>query len=494
MKSFFVLIIGLFFLSACSSRQETADIRFGLSAPPVTLDPRYSTDAESSRLMRLFYVALTDFDEQLKPIPKLATWEQISPLHYRFYLHDQMRQFVDGSYLSSQDVKATFLSILDPKTASPHRGTLSIIQDIQTLDNHTIDFLLNKANPLFPSLLNIGILPAHLIEKNHSFNRDPIGSGEFQFLKWTPDGQIHCERRFDQQKVVFIPVKDPLVRVLKFLHGEIDLLQSNLPAELVTFLKEKSAFKFEQLAGSNFVYIGFNLQDAATQNILVRRAISYAIDRESIIHYVLGNAAHLAHALLPPTHWAGNPNLQGFSYQPEKAKQLLQQAGFSLENPLKLSFKSSINPLSLRFAAVLQQQLKQVGIELALSSYDWGTFYSDIKAGRFQLFSLSWVGIKTPDIFRYAFHSNAFPPAGANRGKYQDNFTDQLIELAENKANLEDQAPLYQQLQAHLLETLPYLPLWYEDQYVFYYPSLTNYKLFHDGRYDGLLTVKKQIF
>jgi len=493
MKYFFVLILSIF-LNACSSSQKTTDIHFGLSAAPVTLDPRYSTDAESSRLMRLFYTTLTDFDEQLKPIPKLANWEQISPLHYRFYLNDQLRQFVDGSYLSSQDVKATFLSILDPNTASPHRGTLSIIQEMYTLDNNTIDFFLNKPNPLFPSLLNIGILPAHLIEKKHPFNRNPVGSGAFQFLKWTSDGQIHSERRSDHQKVIFIPVKDPLVRVLKFLHGELDILQSNLPAELVHYLREKPAFKFEQTMGSNFVYLGFNLQDNATKNILIRQAIAYAIERESIVHYVLGDSAHLAHALLPPTHWAGNPHLKGFSYQPEKAKQLLQQAGFSVDNPLKLSFKSSINPLSLRFAAVLQQQLKNVGIDLALSSYDWGTFYSDIKAGRFQLFSLSWVGIKTPDIFRYAFHSSAIPPAGANRGKYQDNLTDQLIEAAEKQPNLEQQAPIYQQLQTHLLETLPYLPLWYEDQYVFYNPALSNYQLFHDGRYDGLLTVNKQIF
>lgn len=493
MKYFFVLILSTF-LNACSSSQETTDIRFGLSAAPVTLDPRYSTDAESSRLMRLFYTALTDFDEQFKPIPKLANWKQISPLHYRFYLGDQLRQFVDGSYLSSQDVKATFLSILDPNTASPHRGTLSIIQEIYTLDNNTIDFFLNKENPLFPSLLNIGILPAHLIEKKHPFNRNPVGSGAFQFLKWTPDGQIYSERRSDHQKVIFIPVKDPLVRVLKFLHGELDILQSNLPTELVHYLREKSTFTFEQTVGSNFVYLGFNLEDNDTKNVLIRQAIAHAIDRESIIHYVLGDSAHLAQGLLPPTHWAGNPNLKGFSYQPDKAKQLLQQAGFSLENPLKLSFKSSINPLSLRFAAVLQQQLKNVGVDLALSSYDWGTFYSDIKAGRFQLFSLSWVGIKTPDIFRYAFHSSAMPPAGANRGKYQDNLTDQLIEAAEKQPNLEQQAPFYQQLQTHLLETLPYLPLWYEDQYVFYNPMVSNYRLFHDGRYDGLLAVNKQIF
>jgi peptide/nickel transport system substrate-binding protein len=493
MKYFFILVF--LFLNACSSSQDATSIRFGLAVAPITFDPRFATDAESSRLNRLFYNALIDFDDQLKPIPKLANWEQLSPLHYRFVLNnDQLRHFHNGDYLSSEDVKSTFQSILDSKTASPHRGTLNIIQEIQIVDKNTVEFILNKPNPLFPSLLNVGILPAKLLQQKHQFNKQPIGSGEFQFLDWRNTGEIHTQRRHDQQKVIFIPIKDPLVRVLKFLHGEIDVLQGSLPFELVTYLQQKKIFQFEQIAGSNFAYLGFNLQDQLLSNPLIRKAISYAIDRESIVKYVLGNAAHLANALLPPYHWAGNPNLQGFSYQPEKAKELLKQAGFSEQNPLKLSFKTSVNPLSLRFAAVLQQQFKEVGIDLSLSSYDWGTFYSDIKAGKFQIFSLAWIGIKTPDIFRYAFHSSAIPPTGANRGRFQDALTDQLIETAESKTTLEEQAPIYQQLQSHLLETLPYLPLWYEDQFVFLYPNLSNYQLFRDGRYDGLLMIQKKIW
>jgi peptide/nickel transport system substrate-binding protein len=492
MKSWSILIV--LFLAGCSSSHDSASIRFGLAVAPITLDPRYATDAESSRLNRLLYNALIDFDDQLKPIPKLATWKQISPLHYRFILDKaDLRYFHHGQTLSAQDVKATFQSILDPNTASPHRGTLNIIQEIQLIDNNTIDFFLNKPNPLFPSLLNIGILPANLIEQQHPFNKQPVGSGAFKFLAWKNTGEIYTERRHDHQQVIFIPIKDPLVRVLKFLHGELDILQGSLPIELITYLQQKKAFQFKQIDGSNFAYLGFNLQDQYLSNILIRKAISYAIDRESIIKYVLGNAAHLANAVLPPYHWAGNPHLTGFSYQPEQAKALLKQAGFSPEHPLKLSFKTSVNPLSLRFATVLQQQFKEVGIELSLNSYDWGTFYSDIKAGKFQLFSLSWIGIKTPDIFRHAFHSSAIPPIGANRGRFQDAFTDYLIESAEAQTTLEEQAAIYQQLQSHLLEILPYLPLWYEDQYVFLYPNLSKYQLFRDGRYDGLLTIQKQV-
>jgi peptide/nickel transport system substrate-binding protein len=100
---------------------------------------------------------------------------------------------------------------------------------------------------------------------------------------------------------------------------------------------------------------------------------------------------------------------------------------------------------------------------MALQSYDWGTFYGDIKSGRFQMYSLAWVGIKTPDIFRYAFHSDSLPPEGANRGRLRDASIDNLVAAAEQGVSLEAQAVAYRQIQSRLLGLLPYIPLWYED-------------------------------
>ncbi len=103
----------------------------------------------------------------------------------------------------------------------------------------------------------------------------------------------------------------------------------------------------------------------------------------------------------------------------------------------RLQYKTSTDPVRIRIATVIQQQLADVGIDLQLLSYDWGTFYGDIKAGRFQMYSLAWVGIKTPDIFRYAFYSDSLPPEGANRGRLADARVDQLIEAAEQAATLD---------------------------------------------------------
>jgi peptide/nickel transport system substrate-binding protein len=123
---------------------------------------------------------------------------------------------------------------------------------------------------------------------------------------------------------------------------------------------------------------------------------------------------------------------------------------------------------------------------MAVQSYDWGTFYGDIKAGRFQLYSLSWVGIRTPDIFRYAFASSSVPPEGANRGRYRSCEADRLMEAARREPDLKRQAVLYRKLQALLLADLPYVPLWYEDQIFACRREVRGYRLAPDGNYDGL--------
>ncbi|MDH3872378.1 MAG: ABC transporter substrate-binding protein, partial [Gammaproteobacteria bacterium] len=219
-------------------------------------------------------------------------------------------------------------------------------------------------------------------------------------------------------------------------------------------------------------------------------AIAHAIDRDAIIEHVLAGAAKPAAALLPPDHWAGDPALRPIPYAPRQARRLLAEAGYTDDRPLELEYKTSTDPVRLRIATIIQQQLAEVGVRMKLQSYDWGTFYGDIKAGRFQLYSLAWVGIKTPDIFRYAFHSGSQPPEGANRGRLADPHTDRMIEAAEQAASLEGQAVHYRSVQAGLLELLPYVPLWYEDHVVAARDGITGYRLARDGNYDGLLHVR----
>jgi peptide/nickel transport system substrate-binding protein len=486
----FILLIPLS-LTGCGEAPKDA-IRMGLASAPANLDPRYATDASSTRINRLIYRRLVEFDEASRAIPSLASWEQLSPTHYRFTLRQEGRDFHHGKRLTAKDVQATYAQVLDPANASPHRASLSLIKTIEVLDEERIDFLLERPDPLFPAYLIIGILPADLLAADHPFHNQPMGSGSFRFMEWPEEGRLAIERIGDSQRFEFLRVQDATVRVLKLLRGEIDMLQNDLAPELLGYLEEQSGISIEQGNGSNFSYLGFNLQDRDTGNVLVRQAIAHAIDRESIIRYALKGAAVPAQALFPPGHWAGADGLEPYVHDPAKARELLASAGYDGVRPLELVYKTSSDPLRVRLATIIQSQLADAGIRVDLRSYDWATVYGDIKAGRFQMYSLAWVGLKTPDAFRYIFHSKSVPPDGANRGRYASRRVDALIEQAESEADLNRQAEQYKRLQAVLLEELPYVPLWYENQIFVSRDSIEGYRLASDGRYDGLLHVTRE--
>lgn len=474
-----------------NNKKNQLPIRFGVTSAPVTFDPVYATDATSSRINRLLYETLISFGSDDLPVPGIASWQQLNDRHYRFTLIKQSK-FHHGKTLTAHDVKATYDTILNPKKASPHRNTLKHIESIHVIDERTLDFYLSRSDPLFPAFLVIEIMPEDLLKTGHSFNQQPVGSGPFEFLNWPFDGKLFLSRRQDKQLFEFLTVKDPTVRVLKLLKGELDLIQNNLPPEHINYLKKQKSIHSLSKDGSNYSYLGFNMLDSVTGNQNIRQAIAYAIDRNNIIKYALGNAAKKANAFFPSHHWAG-AQLNSDEFNLNKARVIMKSLGYSDSNRLKLTYKTSSDPFRIRIATIIQSQLKSIFIDVDIRSYDWGTFYGDIKQGKFQLYSLTWVGIKTPDIFRYVFHSESLPPTGANRGRLNDKILDKLIEQAEQETELEIQAQYYQKIQTRLNQVRPYVSLWYEDNIAFLRQNIQGYQVSLDGNYDGLNQVKKII-
>ena len=492
--SLWMCLLGLVSLvwGCTDSPSPPSSLRFGLANFPANLDPRFATDAASARINRLIYARLVDFDETGQPMPSLADWEQRSPTHYRFRLRESPRPFHDLSPLTAHDVKVTYDFILDPTHVSPHRATLSLISRIETPTEGIVDFFLDRPDILFPSYLVIGILPAKLIEKNHQFNENPIGNGPFVFVERPDQTRLRIQREHDGQLFEFIRVPNPTVRTLKLLAGEIDMLQNDLPPELIAHLAQDPHVRVQKRKGANYAYLGFNMDDSIVGQHEVRKAIAHAIDRERIIRYVMGDSATPATSLFPSEHWAGHPSLTKYEYNPQLARTLIRQAGFNKGNPARIIYKTSSDPFRLRLATIIQDQLGQVGIHATIQSHDWGTFYGDIKSGRFQMYSLAWVGVKTPDIFHYIFHSRSIPPNGANRGRYTNPRADALIEQAEASQDFNEKRFIYRKLQALLNQTLPYVPLWYEDHVFIAHKDIQGFQVASDGNYDGLLHVKRR--
>ena len=197
-----------------------------------------------------------------------------------------------------------------------------------------------------------------------------------------------------------------------------------------------------------------------------------------IIEKVLVTSTRVAGAILPPEHYTNaGMELPAYEYNPELAKQLLLEAGVKL--PLKLVYKTSTDAQRVRLATILQAQMAKAGIALEIRSLDWGTFFDEVKKGNFQLFGLTWVGIKTPEIYAKAFGSQQFPPNGFNRGRYMDNELDALL--------IKEDWPA---ITTRIHEQLPYIPLWYEGQFAAFSKNISNYTPKADGNWDDLHNIE----
>jgi len=230
----------------------------------------------------------------------------------------------------------------------------------------------------------------------------------------------------------------------------------------------------------------------------VRQAIAHAIDRQAIIDSSLEGLARPAGGLLAPGNWAYEGQVAQYPYDPQRAAALLDQAGLidpDGDGPaprFRLSYKTSTDRLRTEIATIIVHQLAAVGIEVELRSFEWGTFFADIKSGNFQLYSLIWVGIVDPDIYHYVFHSSSLPPAGANRGRYSNPALDKLIEASRTEMDQGKRREMYSQVQKRPAEDCAYVSLWYGDNVVVHKRGLRGFVIYPGGEYTSLAAATQE--
>jgi peptide/nickel transport system substrate-binding protein len=330
------------------------------------------------------------------------------------------------------------------------------------------------------------------------FNRAPVGSGPFRFVHARQDEDVVLERNNDYfrgapaiARVTFRIVPEATVRALELRKGTADIELTSLSPDMVPVLAREPHLEVTEQPGTIFGYVGINFQDAALSHREVRQALAYATDRETMIKYLWRGQAHLANGLLPPNHWAYDPNVPQYEYNPARAESLLDSAGFVRPRNgaarFKLTLKTSTEDLSRLTAAALQDQWRRVGIDLELRPLEFATLFSDVSRGDFQLCYLRWVGANNdPDIFEYVFHSKKIPPEGANRGHYRNPRLDALLEAVRVESDREKRKKLCGEVQEIVASDLPYLPLWFTDNISVHRRGLGPVNLSPSNDYDFL--------
>lgn len=495
----FGLLFSLSALLSCSSPPDPNTLVMIIESSPTNLDPRVGSDAQSERIDSLIFDDLLARDQNLSVKPGLAeSWEVRDPLTYIFHLRHGVK-FHDGRPLTSRDVKWTFDSLLHGAIRTTKASVYLPIDHIDTPDSYTVIFHLKQ--PFAGLLWNVsdgamGIVPYGSGGEMTSF---PVGSGPFRFVSAEMDKEVVIERNTDYwggvprlQRVRFAVVPDTTTRALELRKGSADIESNALSADMIESLKRIKTLQVLRAPGTVLQYFAFNLRDPLLKDERVRQAIAYAVDRRPIIQYIWRSYARPAASILPPESWAYNANVRQYPYDPAKARQLLDEAGYPPVNGIRfhLEIKCSTEETTRLMAAVLQQQLHDVGIALDIRTFEFATFYSDVTRGAFQFYSLRWVGgNEDPDIFHYVFDSSQFPPLGANRGYYSNSQIDALIAQGNSETDQNKRKQIYVQIQQILAEQLPYINLWYFDNVIVASKRVQGLRLDPSGSYDFLKTV-----
>jgi len=428
-----------------------------IATVPESLDPSQATSQVAQQLSRLVYAPLFMIDDELLPIPYLAEKAiQKDALTYQIKLRPGLL-FHNGEPLEAKDVVYTF-------NHPGHAEIKAPIESILARSRLLVEFKLKTPYaPFLNDLVGLGIFS----------QKYETGSGPYRLKSHNSATETWNLEAFEKwfegkpkiQNIEVRVVRDANARLLELMKGKADFASGIIkPFQLPALEKYRDRVRVEKTPGLDYAYFAMNLRKPPLSDIRVRQAISMALNIDPILKAKFQGMATRATGMLPARHWAKDESLQPIQYDPEKAKRLLKETGYKL--PLKLTLLAGTDRFRQSISLIYKQQLKQVGIDLEIRVQDWAVTYQNMKEGRFDLFSAIWSPVVEPNLFDWVFHSARIPgpdKAGGNRGAYIDPELDKWIEEAQMTSNLGKRKALYSQIEKRLLKTLPYIPLWFED-------------------------------
>jgi peptide/nickel transport system substrate-binding protein len=500
----------LIFTISCRERQSDA-VTVALSEKFNSLDTLTGTGntAADDRVRNLIYNSLVRKNEKYEYIGELGDYQiGADNQTVTFILKDNVK-FHNGKVLDSADVAYTFGAMLQstgtkqgsfydsfPDETDPEkkktRRVSHFSEPIATPDAKTVVFKVTRpelVNQLLSNLVTIPIIPTGTVEQQKTA---PIGTGAFKLVSFDSVNNFVQLEAFPDYwegapKIAKLNVKTiPDANALQneLLNGAVDMAPNPtiLSPDAIKTL-ETGALKVERFSGSNIQYIGFNTTAPPLNNVKVRQAIAYAINREKIISELLSGQAKIAYSILPEESWAFTPGVK-YNYDPAKAKQLLQEAGYKGE-PITFKYAAG-NQAVNQYSQVIQNSLKDVGINIQLETLEPQTLITSLINGQFQMNTSTWIGgNQDPIFYRDLFASTDTPErkpiGGRNRARYSNPEFDRVIEEAVRTIDKTKAKELYARAQEIVSTDVPLLPLWYPSSMVISTRRIGNVKINPSG-------------
>ena len=452
---------------------------------PSNLIAMIAGDSASSTIAGNIFNSLIKYDEKLNHAPELAKKWVISPDQktITFTLKDNL-VWADGTPLTSEDVLFTWQLVTDPNTRTPYASDYLLVKKASAPDKNTFEVTYEETYaPAIDTWASLHILPKHLLKdediNNTYFSRKPTGSSYYQLNKWVSGQQVSLKSNTNSsqglpqiEQLISRIIPDTSSQFLELTADNIDLMSINPIQYQRVFPARKDMLEkinlYKEL-GNGYTYLGFNLKKAPFNDVNVRQAINYAIDKDEVIKGVLlGLGEPIASPYKPGTRW-NNPNLQPYAYNPKKALDLLKKAGYEKnedgyfeKNGKVLAFEILTNQNKQRemTAVLVQRRLKEIGIEVTIRVLEWASFINQyIRTGDFNAVVLGWSLSLDPDQFNI-WHSSQQGPGQFNFIGYENSQVDKLLELGRKELDANKREKIYHQFSEHLLNDSPIVYLY----------------------------------
>lgn len=475
----FLLLLGIniFFVSS-RSPQKVNQLIISSIGDASFLNPILAQDSASNEINSLVFNGLIKYDRNLEDfIGDLAeSWEVENGEQPAITFH--LRKGVlwhDGKEFSAHDVKFTYDKIMDEKTNTVRRSSYELVKEAKVLNPYTFKVIYRE--PFSPGLESwgIGIVPKHILEREDintsSFNRKPIGTGPFRFVKWVSDEKIilganpkYFEGRPNLDRIIYRIIPETAINEMEILTRGVDY--SSLFPYQYQRMSEIPFLKTYSQPSVGYTYIGYNLKNELFKDKRVRHALTHAINRKEIVQYVLYGFGTVASGPFPNHLWYSNPNVKPLPFDPSRAKRLLHEAGWRDSDgdgildrngkPFRFTLiTNSGNDTRRDIGVLVQRQLKEVGIDVKFELYEWSVFLKNfITARHFDACILGWALPVDPDAYEI-WHSSQIEK-GFNTISYSNPEVDRLLELGRRVYNIEKRKKIYWRIHELIAEDQPY--------------------------------------
>ncbi|MFT4412505.1 peptide-binding protein [Fredinandcohnia humi] len=472
---------------------DGGDLIVGSAGSPTLFNPYFSTDTASSDIEGLIYNAIVKTNVNLETEYDLAEDIQTSEdgLEYTVKLREDVK-WHDGEQMDADDLVFAYSMMKNPDVVSERKSNFESLEKIEKIDQFTVKFTLNKVDVTFyPTTLgSYGPLPEHILGDvdpatlhEHEFNtKSPIGTGPFKFVEWKDGEYVKVEANDDYfegrphlDSITTRYVADANALIAALQAGEIDMYNA-VPGTEIETVKAIEGTKIEEGLALSYTFLAFNQQDERFQDKRVRQAMTHAIDKNAIVESIMNGAGQAANAPDSPLMWTYNDDVPQFDYDPEKAKALLKEAGWEDTNgngivdkdgkELSFSVKTNQgNKVREDIAVVLQQQLKEIGVEATPNIVEWSAFIEQISAPNwdYEAMILGWSLSTFPDQYDI-FHSSQ-REEGLNFVWYSNPEADKLMEEARQTTDIEKYKQIHKDLYQILVEDQAYTYLYYPTEF-----------------------------